>query len=200
MLAALTLSGPLVAAVAAETASPLSPITGRVVDAAGHGVAGLMVQAIHDNAKRTGRTLGATSADGSFVLHTRPGPPVNVVVGSSKSGFAFRPAVSPGSENLLLALSAAGTIRVRARDAEGRSLQGLSLQGPVGINGGRYLELYGSRTAADGVAFLAVPAGDVEVVVRSGEGRTLANVRRAVSPGEVVDVDVVITEAAERQR
>jgi hypothetical protein len=192
ILRALTLVFAATGASSPDRASTQRTITGRVVDGAGIGVARLRVQAIHDDAQHTGRALGSTLGDGSFVLYTTGEEPVNIVVGSGKAGFAFKAAVAPASANLSLQLRPGGIVRLRAHGADGGPRARLSVQGPVGIDGGYYLELHGAWTNADGVALLAVPVGRIDVAVRSGEGRQLAIAGVNVAVGEVSDVDVLI--------
>jgi hypothetical protein len=153
------------------------------------------VQGIHDNDQHSGRTHGVTGADGSFQLRTRGEEPVNVVVGSGKTGFAFQAAIAPGIENLTLRLRPGGTMRVRAHGQHGDPKSGLSVQGPVGIDGARYLELYGARTGSDGCADLPVPAGLIDIVVRGAGGRTLAKVRENVVEGQTSEADVLVEDA-----
>jgi hypothetical protein len=88
---------------ASERSAPHS-ITGRVVDSADHGVPRLAVQAIHDNAEHTGRAHALTREDGTFELEVFGDTPLNVVVGSKKTGFAFQAGLKPGARDVILRL------------------------------------------------------------------------------------------------
>jgi hypothetical protein len=74
----------------------------------------------------------------------------------------------------------------------GEPKAGISLQGPVGLDGAHFLELYGAHTGSDGIAELPVPAGMVEVVLRRSDGHTLAHLREDVTPGLTVETEVVV--------
>jgi hypothetical protein len=166
-------------------------ISGHVVDAAGHGVAGLMIQAIQDNEQHRGRTHAITKDDGAYRLPVRADDNTyDIVVGSERAGFAFLTHVAAGSENVTLTLRPCGIIRVRARTADGRPAEGFVLRGPVGINGARFLELYGIETDAKGVAELGVPAGVVDVEI--ARGHAITTIRAKVREGKTVEAKVVV--------
>ena len=78
-----------------------------------------MVQAIHDSAEHTGRAHAITQEDGTFELEALGETPLNIVVGSRKTGFAFQAGVRPGAHDVVLRLSPGGTIRVRVLGADG---------------------------------------------------------------------------------
>jgi hypothetical protein len=134
-----------------------------------------------------------TRADGAFDLWVGENKePYNIVVGS-EDAFAFRTHVAPGTQDLTLQLRPGGVLRVRVRGTDGQLKAGVSVQGPVGIDGAQFLELSGVSTGLDGVAELAVPAGLIDVVLRrSSDGRTLAHVQAQVRERGTVDADAVI--------
>jgi hypothetical protein len=167
-------------------------ITGRVIDAADHGVPRLMVQAIHDDAEHTGRAHALTREDGTFELRVSDNTPVNVAVGSGRTGFAFQAGVRPGAQNVMLRLIPGGAVRVLVLGPRGEPKAGVSVQGPVSLDGAHFLELNAARTGTDGTAELAVPAGVVEVVLRRSDGRTLTHLREKVTAGTTVEIKAAV--------
>jgi hypothetical protein len=151
-----------------------------------------MVQAIHDDQEYAGRSHAVTTGDGAYRLFVTEHTSYDIVVGSDEVGFAFLTHVDAGSDNATLSLRPGGIIRVHARTSNGKPAEGLSVQGPVGINGARFLELSGTETDADGVAELDVPAGVIDVVIRDEAGHTLKTVQATVREGKTADTIVVL--------
>jgi hypothetical protein len=171
----------------------VTPITGHVVDAAGNGVARVSLQAIHDNEKHTGRAHALTGADGSFRLLATGTEPVNIITAAA-GRYAFKATVPPGTQDLVLRVANGGRLQVKVQTAEGLPVPDLSVQGPTRIDGAHYLEFFGTRTGPDGVASLAVPAGEIQVVVRNGQGRTLAIATGTVVADQQTSVAVTVAE------
>jgi hypothetical protein len=163
-------------------------IVGRVVDAAGRPAGGLTVTA---SAGEMPGSHFTTLPDGTFRLDGLEDRGHTVVTGAELLGFAIRRGVSPGDDPVLLRLGPGGRVAVTVRDAAGRPVED-AWPWVRGVGGAR-VSVPGLRSAptdAAGRAEMSVPAGPLEIEVRTETARGAGTV--TVHEGETAPVEIVL--------
>jgi hypothetical protein len=162
-------------------------IVGRALDAAGRSAAGQMIVAIGgDGFERTG-----VRADGSFRIEGLGPGPYALSVGSTLAGFATRPSVMPGSEEVTLVLRPAGKVALHVVSPDGRPVG--EAFASVSVVDGAPVDLRGSiapPTREDGSIEIGCPAGEIGIAVMSEQGSGFATI--ALRSGETVPLRIVV--------
>lgn len=154
-------------------------IEGKVVDAAGRGVAGLPVQGTSGDPTQEGTSHGfaITQADGSFDMGGLLDRPHNLLTGTALAGFAMQPSVAAGSKDVVLTLVPAGRLHVLVTGANGAPVDRASLF--VTRMAGVFVSVMGSAqsfTGPEGIADMKVPQGPIEVTVGKVNVKTTSSV------------------------
>ncbi len=172
-------------------------IRGRLLDAAGAPVSGYLIAAIAA-ADGASAGQGTSGADGRFRIGGLASMAHAVVGGSELAGYAFRPAVIPGGEPLVLTLQPAARVAVRALDSAAFPAKD-AYPRVEKIDGAR-VRLPGRSpgpTNSSGLCELASPAGFLEVLVRADAGTARGTL--SVGPGETASLTVVLAPKAPKQ-
>ena len=164
-------------------------LAGRVVDAAGRGVANANVMAfVSEGSGRSSSTNDTTRDDGSFSIEGLASG--TCALSAARDGrFAVLSAVTPGEAAVTLVLKPGALGQVTVRDAGGAPVEGAMAfvrAGDVPIFGG-----LAPRSDAAGRLDLAVPAGSVTVSVMKDKLHGSATVE--APEGGVVPVDLVLS-------
>jgi Carboxypeptidase regulatory-like domain len=177
--------------------SPGFEITGRVVNAAGQGLAGVQVTGIGTRAKERSRGGARTRGDGSFTLANLLDVPHSVAAGSDIAGFAVRSAVKPGAHDVTLTLQPGGRARLLVLDAQGAPVSG-AYPMVSRLNGAEVAVPAGGGRSTDGSGRteMLVPAGALELTAWQPKASGRASV--TVNTGETVDVELRLTDPPDR--
>jgi hypothetical protein len=169
-------------------------IEGRVVDAAGRGLSGVLLQALAVlGPKDEARAGGRTRPDGTFTIEgLRPGS-YTLCAGSELAGYALRTGVAPGGKDVTLTVRPAGKVLVRVLAADDSPIPE-SWTEVTKVNGNPVsVPVFGRGPAdANGVTEFATPTGTVEVTARKEKRKGTASV--AVGEGATVPVELRLTE------
>jgi len=163
-------------------------ISGKVIDPAGRGVAGVPVIA-------WGRysSHGLTLADGTFQIGGLDAQPYTLTAFSDAGLFAARSDVAGGAKEVELTLRPGGRVRVQVTGPEGSPLEGVRAA-VVKVDGRPFPAWRGAKqTDALGLLELSTPTGSVEIDVRNGRLQGLTTV--GVTSGGVVDAAIALKEA-----
>jgi hypothetical protein len=161
-------------------------IVGRAVGAAGRPAAGQMIVAIGSD----GFERAMVRTDGSFRVEGLGPGPYALSVGSSLAGFATRPGVMPGPEEVTLVLRPAGKVALHVASSDGRPVA--EAFAAIQVVDGAPVDLREPTppTRGDGSTEIGSPAGEVGIAVMSEEGSGFGTV--AVRSGETVPLRVVV--------
>jgi hypothetical protein len=172
-------------------------ITGRILDANGRGVADVRVASVVDSPDlmtMPARVVFATTIpDGSFTLDGLAPGRYNVLVGGDPMGFAFRPLVPAGTEDLELVILPGGKVHLLVVDSEGAPIP-KAIVALAGIDGRRVRGIQGI-TDANGRLELSAPHGNLTIKAAIMNGpEALATV--ALADRGTARVEVVLPQAA----
>jgi hypothetical protein len=169
-------------------------ITGRVVNTAGQGVAGVQLMATGPG-KLHERSQGYTQSrgDGSFTIGSLKDVAHNLAAGSELLGFAIRAGVKAGTRDLSLTLRPGGRLRVRFLDQEGTPLKDVYPQ-VKRVDGAQVAVpvFAGQPSDASGTSEVVVPAGLLEVQGMTDKAMGQATVE--VESGQTAEVEIRLTE------
>jgi protocatechuate 3,4-dioxygenase beta subunit len=153
-------------------------IKGRVVDAAGRGIGGLMVNGVTGEGRSRSGAMGRTLSDGSFEMAGLVDAPYTLTTLTDGQAFGILLDVSPGGEAVRLVVRPGGRVRVKVSGAGGAPVPGAGVivsrvQGRTFSGYG-----YGAQTDSSGQAEFAAPAGEIELTARGKdvEGKTTVTV------------------------
>jgi hypothetical protein len=177
--------------------SPSLTIRGSVRDGSGRGVPGLSVWAAAQDISAEpginppGSTSSAqTLADGSFVLDRLAARRYNLLVNSRLGGFALKPGVRPGKQEVELRLEPGGRVLLQVRGPEGLPVEGAFAR-LLSVNGFKVWAYFGEyTTSAEGTVEVPLPAGSVEIEISKEKLKGEATVQ--VSPGATVPAEVAL--------
>ena len=169
------------------------PLEGKVVDAAGRGVANLQVVAASGTVGDLLSVKGTqTLGDGSFTISALAPRPHNVLAGSGPAGFALAAGVRPGESDLVLTLRPSGRVRLFVRGPDGA---------PVADAYASVTQLAGvvvadptenPSTDVQGTAEIVVPAGRIQLEVVKDKRE--ASITLDVPEGGTVSAEVTLAE------
>jgi hypothetical protein len=169
-------------------------IGGRVVDPAGRGLSGVLVQALAVlGAKDRARGGGRTRPDGTFTLEGLSDGSYTLCAGSEVGGFAVRSGVAPGGKDLTLTARPAGKVLVRVLTAEGAPVPDVWTEVRKVDGNWVSVPVYGNRpTDSNGIAEVPAPAGSVEIIARGRRRKGM--VTTPVGEGASTAVEIRLTE------
>lgn len=173
-------------------------ISGRVVNVAGQGVAGVMVAAVAAlGPKDRSRAFADTRGDGGFRLQGLSEAPYSLCATAELSGFAIRTGVRPGARELTLTLQPGGRVRVLVLGPDGAPFKDTWPQ-VVKVDGAEVeVPLYGAHPSdATGHTEVKAPAGALELVVSTEKAKGRAAVTLAA--GQLVDAEIRLTEPPDK--
>ncbi len=175
-------------------------VAGKVTKADGLGVADAWVHVV--DAAGDYQTRTRTGADGTFMVHVRPGEPMTIV--PQKQGFATHPGfgITANEADVTIPLDAHGSIHVTAKDKDSNEALPVRVQvipalpqdstppnyGVEDEKNGRLHQLF----AMSGDATLTVPPGTHRVIVSRGYEWELLDTEVTVAPGETTNIDAVL--------
>jgi hypothetical protein len=165
-------------------------ISGKVIDPAGRGVAGVPVMA-------RGRysSYAVTLADGAFQIGGLDEQPYTLTAFSDAGFFAAQSDVAGGAEGVGLTLRPGGRVRLQVTGPEGSPLEGVRAA-VVKVDGRPFPAWRGAKqTDALGRLELSTPTGSVEIDVRSGS-RLQGLTTVGVTSGGIVDATIALKEAS----
>jgi protocatechuate 3,4-dioxygenase beta subunit len=166
-------------------------LKGRVVDAAGRGVAGLDVTAFSGEADVwSGEAWAYTHPDGSFQFDALPRRPHNVFADAGAVGFALARGAVPGGAPVNLTLRPPGRVQLLVRGPDGLPLAGAypNLVQVDGLGVMNATNLPG--TDAQGLVELSLPTGRVQLKVWKDKVRGSVSVE--VPEGGSVTAEVTL--------
>ena len=165
-------------------------ISGRLVDARGHGVGGAYV-----TATSVGPGNGApTMTDGHFRIGGLTAGSYTVFAEVVGLGFAVRPSVTAPAESVTLQLSPGGRARVRALNIDGSPAKGAVVR-VVAVDGLAIQAYQSETTNAEGLTELSAPSGAVTLEARASKGGETGRVSLAVSEGQIVPAEITLKPA-----
>jgi hypothetical protein len=156
-------------------------INGRLVDAAGRGLSGVLVAA-HSRGPEVVTRSWQTLGDGSFTLDGLRAGSYVLCGGNEVAGYAVRSGIAAGTSDLTLTTRPAASVRLLVLGADGAPVAGAYAR--VSKIGGVDAEVpvYGSGTSdAAGEMSIKVPSGTLDITVAREETSAVASVR--VEPG-----------------
>ena len=169
-----------------------SSITGKVVDASGRGVGGLMVSGIGGEGISRSRSGTMSLPDGSFELADLLDAPYMVGAQAAGGLFGIAMGIVPGGKPITLGLRPGGRVRLKVLAADGSPAAG-AMAFVSGYQGGPAGGNLGNGQADEtGVAELLVPAGAVELSARNATGDRVGKTTVKVPPGGTVTAEVTL--------
>ena len=164
-------------------------LSGKVVDAGGRGVGGVIVTAAPEEGPGSSG-FAQTPPDGHFKIEGLSLAPHSVVARSDLGSFAVRGGVTPGETELVLTLRPGGRVRIQVVGPAGKPLEGAVAR--VAQVDGVIVQTDARWTDAQGMTEIVAPAGAVEVLITKDRLEGRANVD--VSPGTVASSQVALAE------
>jgi carboxypeptidase family protein len=165
-------------------------IKGRVLDATGHGVPGVRVQARAGESEYGG---SPTLPDATFRISGLAAHPYNLCAGNQLAGYAVRIGVAPGGADVTLTLRPAARVLLLVKGPEGTPLP--KAYASVTKVGGAVVDVpfLGGRGPSDakGLIEIPTPAGALEIEVRADKYEGTA--RTSVAEGATATSEVTLT-------
>jgi protocatechuate 3,4-dioxygenase beta subunit len=166
-------------------------LKGKVVDAAGRGVAGLDVTALAgDRQDGSGHGWTYTRSDGSFQFDPLLRRPHNVLAGTGLVGFGLSPGAVPGDTPVVVTLRPPGMVQLLVRGPDGAPVAG-AYPNLVQLDGANVNNpAHSPTTDAQGIAALVMPSGRIQLEVWKDQAKGSVSVD--VSEGGSVAVEVTL--------
>jgi hypothetical protein len=165
-------------------------LRGRVVDAAGRGIAGASVSA---RAPGLMQPWTESEADGRFQIPSVPDAPITVAAATTLGAFAFRPSARVADDELVLSLRAGARLRARVVDESGAPVPGAWVAPRVVAGEAFQVAQAPLTTDGDGRVELWIPAGFGRVEVHASVSGRPGSGTVALDPAEGQELEAEIT-------